>query len=110
MTVEARVLFVVLFFAVWAFMGLLIWASVAVLRRGDGAIFALPLSLAGACAAGVALPLAGLDDGAGLLLSLVTAMAGSLVGYAFVLVLLRHFAPGEPPPSQPVKADRKSVV
>jgi hypothetical protein len=93
MTVEARVLFVLLFFAAWAFMGLIIWASVAVLRRGDGAIFALPVSLAAACAGGVALPLAGLDDGTGLLLSLVTAMAGSLFGYAFVLVLLRRFAP-----------------
>ena len=100
MTVEARVLFVVLFFAVWAFTGLVAWAAVAVLRRGDGAIFALPVSLAAACASGVALPLAGLDDATGLLLSVVTAMVGALFGYAFVLVLLRRLAPASRAPSR----------
>lgn len=101
MTVEARVLFVLLFFAAWAFMGLITWAAVAVLRRGHGAIFAMPVSLAAACASGVGVPLAGLDDGTGLLLSLVTAMAGSLLGYAVVLALLRRFAPAEAAPTPP---------
>lgn len=105
MTVEARILFVVLFFAAWGFVGLIAWAAVAVLRRGQGAIQALPVSLTAACASAVALPLAGLDDGRGLLLSLVTAMAGSLLGYAVVLALLRRFAPAEtattPPPETP---------
>lgn len=103
MTVEARVLFVALFFAVWAFTGLVAWAAVAVLRRGDGAIFALPVSLAAACGAGVALPLAGLDDATGLLLSVVTAMVGALFGYVFVLVLLRRLSPAARTPSRPAE-------
>src|SRR5574341_244768 len=103
MTVEARVLFVVLFFAAWAFMGLIVWASVAVVRRGDGAIFALPVSLAAACAFGVSLPLAGLNDGDGFLLSLVAAMAGSLLAYAIVLALLRRFVPPEPDRTLPAE-------
>jgi hypothetical protein len=93
MTVEARVLFVLLFFSVWAFMGLVAWAAVAVLRRGDGAIFALPVSLTASCAAGVLLPLAGLRDASGFFLSLAAALVGSLAGYALTLALLRRFAP-----------------
>lgn len=103
MTVEARVLFVALFFLTWAFIGLVAWAAVAVLRRGDGAIFALPVSLAASCACGVILPLAGLNDSDGLLLSLVAAMAGSLMGYGIVLALIRRFVPPEPDRSLPVE-------
>ncbi|HEU5319197.1 MAG TPA: hypothetical protein VFX28_00245, partial [Methylomirabilota bacterium] len=83
------------------FIGLLAWAAVAVVRRGHGAIYALPVSLAAACAAGVGLPLAGLDDATGLLLSLVTALAGSFLGYAVVLALLRRFAPAKTAPPAP---------
>src|SRR3990172_1145494 len=96
MTAEARVLFVLLFFSAWAFMGLMAWAALAVLRRGDGAIFALPVSLAASCAAGVLLPVAGMRDGFGFFLSLPAALLGSLLGYAFVLALLKRLAPAEP--------------
>lgn len=102
MTVEARVLFVLLFFSAWAFMGLMAWAAVAVLRRGNGAIFALPVSLAASCAAGVLLPVAGMRDAFGFFLSLPASLVGSLLGYAFVLALLRRFAPAEPE-RQPVE-------
>ena len=93
MTVEARVLFVVLFFSAWAFMGLMAWACVAVLRRGNGALLALPISLTGACALGVFVPLIGLRDATGFFLSVPAAIAGSLLGYAGVLALMRRFAP-----------------
>jgi len=102
MTAEARVLFVLLFFSAWAFMGLMAWAAVAVLRRGNGAIFALPVSLAASCVAGVLLPVAGMRDAAGFLLSLPASLVGSLLGYTFVLALLRRLAPAEPE-RQPVE-------
>ena len=101
MTVEARVLFVVIFFLAWAFVCLLAWAAVAVVRRGHGAIYALPVSLAAACACGVAIPLAGANDADGLFLSLVTALVGSFLGYAVVLALLQRFAPAKPAPKAP---------
>jgi len=93
MTVEARVLFVLLFLGAWAFLGLLAWAAVAVARRGDGALLALPVSLAAACASGVSLPVIGLTDATGFFLSLPAAAAGSLIGYAAVTALRRRLAP-----------------
>ncbi len=102
MTVEARVLFVLLFFSAWAFVGLVAWAALAVVRRGEGAIFALPASLAASCVAGVLLPVAGMRDAVGFFLSLPAALLGSLLGYAFVLALLRRFAP-RGPERQPVE-------
>ena len=96
MTVEARVLFVLLFFSAWAFMGLVAWAAVAVFRRGEGAIFALPVSLAASCVAGALLPVAGMRDAVGFFLSLPAAHAGSLLGYALTLALLRRFPPPAP--------------
>jgi hypothetical protein len=83
-------------------MGLIAWATIAVLRRGEGAIFALPVSLAASCAAGALLPVAGMRDGLGFFLSLPAALLGSLLGYGFVLALLRRFAPAEPE-RQPVE-------
>ncbi len=99
MTFEARVLFVVLFFSAWTFLGLLAWAAVAVLRRGRTALLALPVSLAAACVFGVFVPLVGLRDATGFFLSLPAAVAGSLLGYALVVVLLRRsgFAPAQMP-------------
>src|SRR5207253_279277 len=87
MTSEARVAFVLFFFAVWCFMGLIPWAVAAVVARGRGALTALPMALAGACAAGVAVPLIGADDFAGFLLSLATAFfAGAVASAAGIAV------------------------
>lgn len=101
MTVEARVLFVLFFFSAWAFLGLLAWAAVAVGRRGDGALLALPVSLMAACAFAVLLPVAGLQDALGFFLSLPAAIAGSLAGYAAVNVLRRRLAPETGRPVRP---------
>lgn len=94
MTVEARVLFVLLFFATWAFVGLMAWAAIAVLRKGRGAMLALPVSLAGAGLFGVTIPVAGLRDATGFFLSLPAALVGAMLGYAFVVVSLQRLAPG----------------
>jgi len=79
MTPEARLAFVLFFFAVWCFLGIIAWAIAAVIARGRGALPALPLALAAASAAGVAVPLTGLDNAAGFFLSLATAfLAGAI--------------------------------
>ena len=92
MTPEARLAFVILFFAVWCFLGLITWAVAAVIARGRGALPALPLALAGAATAGVAVPLAGLDDAAGFFLSLVAALLAGAIASAAGILLARKFA------------------
>jgi hypothetical protein len=97
MTLEARVAVVVFFFAVWLFLGLLAWAVIAVLRRGRGALPALPLALAAAAAAGVLVPVLGMRDGWGFALSLLTATTASLVA-AFAGARLASSLGLAPPP------------
>lgn len=80
MTTEARLAFVVFIFAVWCFLGLMAWAAAAVVTRGRGALPALPLALAAGCAAGVAVPVLGARDLAGLFVSLFAATIGAALG------------------------------
>lgn len=95
MTPEARLAFVLFFFAVWCFLGLIAWAVAAVVARGRAALPALPLALAGAAAAGVAVPLAGLDDATGFFLSLATAfVGGAVVSVAGIVAARRLGADG----------------
>ncbi len=82
MTAEARIAFIVFFFAVWFFVGLLVWAVGAVIMQGRGALVALPGAISAACAAGVAVPLLGLDDATGFFVSLGTAAIGGAIGAA----------------------------
>jgi len=90
MTTEARIAFIVFFFAVWCFLGLMTWAVAAVVGRGRGALPALPLALAAAAAGGVAVPLLGVRDGAGFFLSLVMAMIGGVLGSVTGMALARR--------------------
>jgi len=95
MTPEARLAFVLFFFAAWCFLGLLVWAIAAVIARGRGALPALPLALAAASAAGAAVPLVGLDDFTGFLLSFPTAfLAGGIASAAGVFFVRRLGANG----------------
>jgi hypothetical protein len=80
MTYEARLAFVLFFFAIWLFFGLMAWASVAVIKRGRGALIALPAALLGAALAGVAVPLIVAQDGAAFVLSILTSTAGGFAG------------------------------
>ena len=82
MTFEARLGFLLFFFALWCFLGLLPWAVAAVISRGRGALPALPLALAAACAFGVFIPLIGLRDTAGFFISLPMALLGSALASA----------------------------
>jgi hypothetical protein len=94
MTPEARLAFVLFFFAVWCFLGLIGWAITAVVARGRGALPALPLALAAASAGGVAIPLAGLDDAAGFVLSLANALLAGACGSVAGITLARKLGDG----------------
>lgn len=104
MTLEARLAFVLFFFALWCGLALLPWAAAAVISRGRGALAALPLALAGGAAGGVLVPLLGLRDATGFLLSVPAALlAASLASAAGVALGRRLFpttggAPDEPGP------------
>src|SRR5436190_86322 len=104
MTTEARTAFVLFFFAVWCCVGLVPWAIAAVIARGRGALAALPVALAAACAAGVAVPLIGLDNFRGFLLSLVVAV----VAAAFGSMAIRWTTCSPSPKLRPASASRRS--
>ncbi|HZP26015.1 MAG TPA: hypothetical protein VFB90_03110 [Dehalococcoidia bacterium] len=94
MTFEARLAFLLGFFAIWMFLGMLPWLLVAIVRHGRGVIFALPLALAGGAAGGVLAPALGADDARGFLLSLAAAAGGGLLASLIGVLLtkgLRRF-------------------
>jgi hypothetical protein len=113
-TIEARLAFIAFFVLCWCLVGLIPWALSAVWVRGRGAILALPLALAGACAGGVIVPLLGQRDVAGLLISLLTALiagaAASLTGIAFSRrIRTARPAPPRPAPQHPIGAHRPTA-
>lgn len=99
---EARLAFIAFFFLCWCVVGLFPWVIAAIVVRGRGALLALPLTIASACAAGVLVPALGQRDFTGFLISLLTALvggiAGSIGGIAFYRRLQRY-APTEAKPT-----------
>jgi hypothetical protein len=94
MTFEARLIIVLLLFAMWGFLGLLPWSLLAALRRGRNALPALPIAIGAACLAGVLVPLVGARDETGFLVSIVAAFAGGVIGtVSGIEVAKRVFAP-----------------
>ena len=69
-------IFIVLFLLTWSVLGTLAWIALSLRRRAVGALFALPIALVGAIGGGAATPLLGLDDGAGIGVSMITALLG----------------------------------
>jgi hypothetical protein len=108
MTFEARLAFVLFFFALWLFFGLLIWAAVAVLRRGRGAMLALPLALAGAAAAGVLVPVLGWQDAGGFVFSVCTACVGAALGAFAGVALSDRMGFSQAPPDDALRPERES--
>ena len=82
MTFEARLIIVLLYFALWGFLGLLPWTFAAVARRGREVLPALPVAVATAWLAGVLVPIVGARDQTGFLVSIATAFAGGVAGTA----------------------------
>ncbi len=72
-------IFLTLFLLTWAALGALAWITLSLRRRAVGAIFALPCALLGAIGGGAATPLLGLDNGTGIGVSMLTALAGGLL-------------------------------
>jgi hypothetical protein len=101
MTIEARLAFIAFFLICWSLLGLIPWALAAVWRRGRGAILALPLALAGACAGGVLVPFLGRRDLTGFLISLLTALIGSGAASAAGIALSRRISAARPTPPRP---------
>jgi hypothetical protein len=106
MTFEARLIFVLLFFALWGFLGFLPWSFAAVIRRGRHVLPALPLALAAACLAGVLVPLLGARDLRGFLVSIGAAFAGGVLGTAAGIALTIRISTGPAGPSADESADK----
>ena len=69
-------IFIALFLCTWSVLGTLAWIALSLRRRAVGALFALPIALLGAIGGGAATPLLGLNDGAGIGVSMITALLG----------------------------------
>jgi len=91
-TFEARLAIVLLYFALWGFLGLLPWTFAAVLRRGRAVLPALPIAVAAAWLAGVFVPVVGARDATGFIVSIVTAFAGGVAGTAAGVALSARMA------------------
>ena len=96
MTFEARLGFIIFFFVLWSLSALLPWAAVAIANRGRGALPALPLAIAAACAGGIVVPAVGLRDFGGFLLSLGTAPAAALAASLLTTRAVRSFEASRP--------------
>jgi hypothetical protein len=99
---EARLAFILFFFLCWCIVGLLPWTTAAVVVRGRGALLALPLALASACAAGVLVPALGQRDFTGFLISLLAALLGGIAGSIGGIACyrrLQRYADAKPKPA-----------
>jgi uncharacterized membrane protein len=67
-------IFLAIFFGAWAFCGFLPWLVMSIATRGNAGLGMLPLSVFAGVVAGPAVPLLGLDNRAGILVSLIAAL------------------------------------
>lgn len=72
-------IFLTLFFLTWAVLGGLVWLGWSVRRGAQGALWALPFGPLGGAAGGVLVPVLGLDNGVGVGVSMIGAVAGGAV-------------------------------
>ena len=70
------IIFLTLFFLTWVLLGGVPWLIWSVRRRARGAIWALPFAALGGAGGGALVPLAGLDDGTGVGVSMILALIG----------------------------------
>jgi hypothetical protein len=101
-TFEAKLGFIAFFLFCWCVVGMVPWAGAAAWVRGRGALFALPLALTAACAAGILVPLLGQRDLAGYFISLGTAFLGGAAGSAAGIATWRRVRESRPTPAKPV--------
>ncbi|MEO9254931.1 MAG: hypothetical protein ABI305_05290 [Tepidiformaceae bacterium] len=82
-------IFLTIFVAGWLICAFLPWLVLSVVTRGNAGLVYLPLSLFTGVVAGLAVPLIGLNDMTGLILSFVAAMA-----VPSLLLVVAHFSRG----------------
>jgi hypothetical protein len=94
-TFEARLVFILAFFVIWSIAALIPWAAAAVISRGRGAAWALPVCVAAGCAFGVAVPVLGARDFTGFIASIFAALVGSALAAVGTIALARRLQPDE---------------
>lgn len=92
-------IFLSLFFAAWLILGFLPWLAFSVATRGNAGLGMLPLCLLTGVIAGLAVPLLGKDDGAGIWFSMLAA----LVAPTFLMAARRFALPARHPRVTPVE-------
>lgn len=94
-------IFLSLFFAAWLFVGFLPWLAFSVATRGHAGLGMLPLCMLTGVIAGLAVPLLGKDDGAGIWISMVAALLAPTL-----LMAARRFAlPARHPGVTPARTE-----
>lgn len=81
-------IFLSLIVAAWLLLGFLPWLAWSVATRGQAGLGMLPLCLFGALVAGLAVPVLGKDDGMGMVISGVAAVAAPTL-----LLVARRLSP-----------------
>jgi len=82
-------IFVSVMVAAWSLLGFLPWLAWSVVTRGRAGLSNIPLCVFGALVAGLAIPMLGKDDHAGIWLSALAAATA-----ATLLLAIRHIATG----------------
>lgn len=94
-------IFLSLFFAAWLFAGFLPWLAFSVATRGHAGLGMLPLCMVTGVIAGLAVPLLGKDDGAGIWISMLAALVAPTL-----LMAARRFAlPARHPGVTPARTE-----
>ncbi len=91
-------IFLTIFFGTWAFCGFIPWLVLSVATRGNAGLGMLPLCIFAGVVAGPAVPLLWLDNGTGIWVSLLAALA-----VPAALLAVRRFSLGPRHESIPVK-------
>ncbi len=97
-------IFVALFLFAWLFCGFVPWLVSSVLSRGNAGLAYLPLSMFAAVVAGLAVPMLGKDDAAGIWLSFGAALAAPSL-----LLGARRFSLGAAPGKSLASAHREHL-
>jgi hypothetical protein len=93
-------IFVTIFVMGWLILGFIPWLVTSVVTRGNAGLITLPICLLAALVGGLAVPILGKDDAAGIWLSALAAPVCSVA-----IIAARRFSQGaHAPEHQPTKA------
>lgn len=96
------VIFLSLFLVAWLLLGFAVWLTVSVATRGNAGLGMLPLCLVAGIVAGLAVPLLGKDDDAGIWWS----MAAAVVVPAMLMAARRLALPARDSKTSPTAAPK----